>query len=151
MDNQLVDFFTKYENESINFVKSFNQFRATLRDKVVNLRELIDIRVNTLIISQKLYRESGELYDVLYYDVELDGQIIVLDCFINATTGWNFTIYVRSPGSKDVLIESLNRRKIAYLDSDEKRLKYGKSIEYNESIENVGKVVAELIENIKKT
>ena len=144
MNKEIIYFFSKNKTECIEFINSFNQVVNELRSKVDYVKNNVKFE-SSKIVRNDLFRESKKsLEDCVFYDIELDGQIIAVDCYIEPK-GWEITIFPRKDSyeNKEKLKESLMQRDISFEDGE--RLKYGDNYSYDYPIEEIVSVVEELL------
>lgn len=103
MDESLITLFHERGREITALLDEVNRFKAEMRSKVTELRDIIDIQGKPVPIEQDFYREKKFLFDCLMYDISLNSNfMLVVLCCLSAE-GWKIVAFDKNRDSKKEL------------------------------------------------
>lgn len=149
MSQDLITFFQEKNSDIVSLLEAVSQVKSEMRNKITELRNLIDIQNKSIPIKQGFYAPPRQIIDYLYYDLRIaDDLPIAIDCYISAA-GWTIAIFVRRGGNLEKLKSLLNSLDIPFKNGE--YLQYPTKYLYNEPITTLQAILQDIIDKITST
>lgn len=147
MDREFVKFLAERDVDIKDLFANLKGFRTELREKVEELRTLIDTSQHQTVEVQDLWRgDTASMADTLYHNIRIAEDLLVgIDTRLNPQ-GWEIQIFARGKGSTSKLRDLLQRLDIPF--EEEKRFIHHARFAYDEDLNQIKPIVQELIDKL---
>ena len=147
MDPSLIKFLCERAGEVTKLLTDVQLFKGELRERVIELRPLIDVRSQNSV-KQFFWREPNELADYLVHEVEVSPSLKVAVDTIISPAGWRIEIVNRNPRAGTAEVRDLLKDLDIPFEEIERgrRLLHPDRFDFGASIEHVGSRLQPIID-----
>ncbi|HET7479479.1 MAG TPA: hypothetical protein VFJ72_08205, partial [Rubrobacteraceae bacterium] len=147
MDQEFVKFLAKRDDDIRNLFNDLKSFRIEIREKVLELRTLIDTSQHETVEVQDLWRgDTASMSDTLYHNIRVSEDLLVgVDTRLNPQ-GWQIQIFARSKGSTLKLKELLKRLEIPF--EERERFIHPAQFDYDENLDRISPVLQDIVNKL---
>lgn len=148
MDQNVIKLFQERSSEITSMLEEVNKFKAELRRKVSELKQIIDFQNQPVSIEQKFYRKERMLLDQVFYEIPLTDKFCPVVVCQLSTQGWTVLAFNRK-GDFDKVRFLFNTLHIPFEErSDGTRLIHPIIYPYDEPLDTIQKVAQGWINKI---
>ena len=152
MDPTLLKFMRDHAGDVTKLLSGAKLFKDELRERVVELRPLIDVR-NPNSVKQFFYREPNELYDCLVYEIQISPSLTIAIDTVLSPAGWYIEVFKREvlkrnrPAGTMEVRNLLKNLDILFTETNGgQRLLHPDRFDFDASIEDVGSRLQPIID-----
>lgn len=147
MDQEFIKFLVERDDEVRSLFNDLKSFRAELRKKVEELRDLIDTSQHRSVEAKDLWRgDIVSMSDNLYFIIRAAEDLLVgIDTHLSPR-GWEIQIFPRDKGDPSKLRNLLERLKIPF--EEKERFIYPAHFAYDEKLDQIRLVLQDVVDKL---